>query len=166
MAPYRDDATGERVIGMEWIGDNLWLAWMGLALILVAIEAATVDFVFVMLAGGALMGAVAAAAGAPIIVQVIIAVVVALLLIGVVRPIVKRQFGDSEASHGIGAASLAGRLGRVIETVTETDGRIKLAGETWSARVPPGTPPCEPGEEVRVVSIDGATAVVTNQPLL
>lgn len=151
---------------MEWIGDNLWLAWMGVALVLVAIEAATVDFVFVMLAGGALAGALTAALGAPVWVQVVVAVIVALLLIGVVRPLVKRQFMDSEASHGIGASGLTGRLGRVVETVTETDGRVKLAGETWSARVPEGAPPCEPGEEVRVVAIDGATAVVTNQPMM
>ena len=40
--------------------------WLGLALILGAIEAATVDFVFLMLAGGALAAAVAAAARAPL----------------------------------------------------------------------------------------------------
>lgn len=150
---------------MDWLSDNLWLAWMGLVLVLVAVEAATVDFVFVMLAGGAAVGALAAALGAPVVVQVVLAVVVALLLVGIVRPLVKRQFMDSEASHGIGSAALTGRLARVVETVTETDGRVKLAGEMWSARVPDGEPPCAPGEEVRVVAIDGATAIVTNQPL-
>lgn len=149
---------------MEWLADNLWLAWFALALVFVAIEAATVDFVFVMLAGGALAGAVAALVGASLVVQVIVAVVVALLLIAVVRPMVKRQFTDSEASGTIGATALQGRLGRVLETVTETDGRVKLAGEVWSARVQPGAPACTPGEEVRVLHIDGATAVVTNQP--
>lgn len=151
---------------MDFLTDNLWLAWMGLALVLVAIEALTVDFVFVMVAGGALVGALAAAVGAPLVVQIVLAVVSALLFVGILRPLVKRQFLDSEASHGIGSAALTGRLGRVVETVTETDGRIKLAGEMWSARVPDGTPPCAPGEEVRVVSIDGATAIVTNQPVV
>lgn len=36
---------------MEWLTDNPWVAWVGVALILAAIEAATVDFVFVMFAG-------------------------------------------------------------------------------------------------------------------
>ncbi|WP_068264956.1 NfeD family protein [Janibacter limosus] len=148
---------------MEWIGDNLWLAWLVLALILIAIEAATVDFVFVMLFGGALVGAAAAAVGAPVMLQVIAAVVVALLLIGVVRPIIKRQFTNPEDSADIGSGALTGRMARVLETVTETDGRVRLAGETWSARVPDGAPECEPGAEVRVLSIDGATAVVTQQ---
>lgn len=149
---------------MEWLGDNLWLAWLALAFIFIAIEAATVDFVFVMLAGGALAGALTAVAGGGPILQVIVAVLVAILLIGVIRPMVKRQFMSSEASGTIGSAALEGRLGRVLETVTATDGRIKLAGEVWSARVVPGAPACEPGEEVRVVRIDGATVIVTNQP--
>ncbi|MEN3123184.1 NfeD family protein [Janibacter terrae] len=149
---------------MDFLGDNLWLVWMGLALVLIAIEAATVDFVFVMLTGGALVGALAAALGAPLAVQIVLAVVVALLLIAVVRPIVQRQFTDPAASKDIGSRALAGRTARVLETVTDTDGRVRLAGETWSARVPPGQAPCEPGEEVRVVSIDGATAIVTRAP--
>ncbi|MDN5716371.1 MAG: NfeD family protein [Janibacter sp.] len=148
---------------MEWIADNLWLAWLVLALVLIAIEAATVDFVFVMLFGGALVGALAAALGAPVTLQVIAAVAVALLLIGVVRPIIKRQFTNPRASADIGSGALTGRVARVLETVTETDGRVRLAGETWSARVPDGAPACEPGAEVRVLSIDGATAVVTQQ---
>lgn len=150
---------------MDWLGDNLWLAWMGLAFILVAVEAATVDLVFIMLGGGALVAALAAALGAPVVIQIIVAIVVALLLIGIVRPIVKRQFLSSNASGDIGSAGLTGRVARVLETVTETDGRVRLAGETWSARVPEGASPCEPGEEVRVTTIDGATAIVTNQPM-
>jgi membrane protein implicated in regulation of membrane protease activity len=44
---------------MDWFGDNPWLGWLGLALILAAVEAATVDFVFLMLAGGAVAASVA-----------------------------------------------------------------------------------------------------------
>lgn len=147
---------------VEWLGDNLWLAWMGLALLLVAVEAVTVDFVFIMLGAGALVGALAAALGAPVVIQVVVAVAVALLLIGIVRPLVKSRFLSTSASADIGSAGLTGRPARVIETVTSTDGRVRLAGETWSARVPAGHPACEPGEEVRVLDIDGATAVVTH----
>ena len=46
---------------MEWLGDNPWLGWLGIGLALAAIEAATVDFVFVMLAGGALAASLAVA---------------------------------------------------------------------------------------------------------
>ena len=145
---------------MDWLTDNWWLFWLGVAIILAAIEVATVDFVFLMFAGGAAAGALAAAVGAPVPLQVVVAVGVALLLLVVVRPMIKRQFTDGEVDHHIGTSALVGRDARVIQAVTDTDGRIKLAGETWSARLSAGSTPVGPGEEVRVIAIHGATAIV------
>jgi len=44
--------------------------------------------------------------------------------------------------------------------VTQHGGRVKVGGETWSATTTDPVPP-QPGDEVRVLRIDGATAVVT-----
>lgn len=150
---------------MNWFGDNPWLAWVGVALVLGAIEAATVDFVFIMLAAGALASAVAASLGAPFAVQIVVGVLVAVGLLVGVRPWVKRKFNEAAPGNTIGAVSLVGRSARVLQTVTETDGRIKLAGETWSARVVPGGSKYMPGQEVRVVSIQGAIAIVVDETL-
>lgn len=147
---------------MSWFIDYGWLAWLGLALVLGAVEVASVDFVFSMLAGGALAAALAAALGASFPAQVIIAVVVAGALLAIVRPLAKRYFTVPEGHGGIGAGAQVGRSAQVLETVTEHDGRVKLAGETWSARTRPGAGICLPGQEVRVVSIEGATAIVSN----
>jgi membrane protein implicated in regulation of membrane protease activity len=147
---------------MSWFGDASWLPWLGLALVLGAIEAASVDFVFSMLAGGALAGAVAAAFGVSFPAQVITAVIVAAALLMMVRPIAKRYLTVPEGHGGIGAGAHVGRQALVLETVTEHDGRVKLGGETWSARTAPDVTPCMPGQEVRVVSIEGATAIVSN----
>jgi membrane protein implicated in regulation of membrane protease activity len=150
---------------MDWLGDNVWLFWIGIGLVLAAIEAATVDFVFIMFAGGALAAAVAAGLGASFPVQVVIAVGVAVLLLFSVRPLMKRQFLDGEVDHQIGASALVGRQARVLQSVTDSDGRIKLAGETWSARLAAGTTTTvAPGEEVRVIAIHGATAIVSPVP--
>jgi membrane protein implicated in regulation of membrane protease activity len=146
---------------MDWFGDNPWLAWLGVALILAAVEAATVSFVFLMLSGGALAAAVAAAAGVGFPVQVVVAVLVAIALLVLVRPVIKRRFMAGETSMGIGARGLVGRSGHVLQTVTSTDGRVKVGGETWSARIASGDAPCQPGQEVRVVSIEGATVIVS-----
>jgi len=146
---------------VDFLSDNSWLAWVGLALVLGAIEVASVDFVFSMLAGGALAGAMAAGLGATFPVQVIVAVVVAAALLVLVRPVAKRYFSVPEGHGGIGVAAQVGRVAQVLETVTEHDGRVKLGGETWSARTRPDTAPCLPGQEVRVVSIEGATAIVS-----
>lgn len=145
---------------MEWLADNSWVVWLAVALVLAAIEAVTVDFVFIMLAGGAAAGAAAAGLGAPLPIQVVVAVATAFALLFVVRPIVKSRLMDTETDHGIGAASLVGRDAWVLETITETDGRIKLGGEVWSARGPEGIGPLQPGTQVRVIEIRGATVHV------
>lgn len=147
---------------MAWFSDNGWLAWVGLALVLGAIEVVSVAFVFVMLAGGALAGAVAAAIGLSFPGQVIMAVSVATGLLLIVRPMVTSHFMVPEGHGDIGAVAQVGRSAVVLQTVTEHDGRVKLGGETWSARTTPNTSACLPGQEVRVVSIEGATAIVTN----
>jgi membrane protein implicated in regulation of membrane protease activity len=135
-----------------------WLVWLGSALVFVAIEAVTVDFTFLMLAGGALGGSVAAALGAPVGIQAVVAGVVSLALLMLVRPWLKRRFSVREQAV-MGVAAHIGRSAVALDRVTPSGGRVKLAGDTWSARTLSGS--IEPGEEVVVDSIDGATAIVS-----
>ena len=139
--------------------DSGWLIWVGIALTLRAIEAATVDFIFLMLAGGALAGAIAAAVGAGFPVQAVVASVAAVALLVGVRPWVKRRFTVRTERPTLGVAGNVGRTAYVIETVTHAGGRINLSGETWSARSQGGDA-ILPGDKVEVIAIDGATAVV------
>jgi membrane protein implicated in regulation of membrane protease activity len=156
---------------MSWLTDQPALGWIALALVLAAVEVATVDFVFLMLVGGTLVGALAAALGAPFTLQVLLAVAAALVLLVAVRPAVVRRVRVGSPTL-TGTAALVGREARVVETVTDAGGRIRLGGEVWSARTPPGTGPVAhpdgagaaallPGRTVRVLAIEGATAVVT-----
>lgn len=152
---------------MSWITDHPGLAWLALALALAAFEVASIDFVFLMFVVGALAGGAAAALGAPFVLQVLIGVVVSILMLGVVRPVVVRRVHGGPPTL-TGAAALVGTTAHVVETVTEHGGRVKIGGELWSARsTSEGTAPATPimpGEPVRVVSIDGATAVVVTVP--
>lgn len=134
------------------------MVWLGLALVLVGVEAATVDFTFLMLAGGALGGSVAAALGVPVTAQAIVSAAVAVALLLTVRPWLKHHFTVANRTL-MGAEANVGRSAYVLDRVGPVSGRIKLAGETWSARTTGAT--IEPGEEVVVESIDGATAVVS-----
>lgn len=56
--------------------------------------------------------------------------------------------------------ALKGRQALVLETVDASGGRVKLAGEVWSARSYAPDQVFEPGSQVDVIDIDGATAVV------
>jgi membrane protein implicated in regulation of membrane protease activity len=58
------------------------------------------------------------------------------------------------------AAALVGQDAKVVVEVTPSSGRVKLAGEIWSARSAAAGYPLEVGSTVQVVRIDGATAVV------
>lgn len=149
---------------MDWINENAWAGWLALALVLGAVEAATVDLVFLMLAGGALAGGGAAVAGAPFGLQVVVAVVVSLALLGIVRPIAKRRLAASADHAPIGAASYVGRTAVATTQVTSEGGRIRLDGQEWSARLVPHALPALSGSQVIVVAIDGATAVVEPRP--
>lgn len=140
-----------------------WMVWLGVALVLVGVEAATVDFTFLMLAGGALGGSLAAAFGAPFTLQAIVAALVAVVMLGTVRPSLKRRFTIKQ-HHPMGAEAHLGRSAYVLDRVTGTSGQIKLGGETWSARTRGEA--IEPGEEVVVDAIDGATAVVSRSKVI
>lgn len=150
---------------MGWVTDHPALAWLALALVLAAIEVTTLDLVFIMFAVGALAAVVLASVGAPFVLQVVAFVVVALLLLAVLRPVLVRRVrvGDETLT---GSAALVGRGALVLETVTETGGRVKLHGEVWSARVSSQAPGSSflPGQPVRVIAIEGATAVVAADP--
>lgn len=145
---------------MDWLEANSWAAWLALALALGAVEAATVDFVFIMLAGGAAAGGAAAALGAPFAAQVVVAVAVAALLLGLVRPEIKKRMLAGSAQVALGTAAYVGRTAEVTSEVTPDGGRVRIGGEEWSARLVPDALPVAMGGRVRVVSIDGATAVV------
>jgi membrane protein implicated in regulation of membrane protease activity len=137
----------------------VWLAWVALAVVLGIVEVTTLSLVFAMLAGGALVGALAALLGATPPVQVLVALASAVALLAVVRPIALKHIRMPLESR-TGVAALVGAQGLVLEQVTAHGGRIKLGGEVWSARTLDPHHIIEPGSTVDVVQIDGATAVV------
>src|ERR687897_311811 len=135
----------------DWIGENEWTLWAGLALILGIIETTTLDLVFLMLAVGATGGAVVAAIGLPFLGQALAAIAVSVAMLGVVRPIAKRHL-HQPISERTGVAALVGRRAIVLERVDGTGGRVKLAGEVWSARSYDGSV-IDVGANVDVVEI-------------
>ena len=94
----------------------------------------------------------------PSIAATVVAAGVTIALLLTVRPWLKKRFTVHE-QHLMGAAAQIGRSAVALDRVTPSGGRVKLSGEMWSARTLNGS--IEPGEEVIVDSIDGATAVVS-----
>jgi membrane protein implicated in regulation of membrane protease activity len=141
-----------------------WMWWLGGAIALGIVEIIVLDVVVLMLIGGSLAAALAAALGAPVWLQVIVFCVVSVLLVVTLRPWVLRQLRKRVPLTETNAAAQVGRTAVVVAEVSEAGGRVKLTGEVWTARLEedglPGSPVLPVGTEVRVLRIDGATAVV------
>ncbi|MER5783272.1 NfeD family protein [Streptomyces mobaraensis] len=138
---------------------NTWAWWLVAAVGLGIPLVVTAMPEFGMLAIGAVAASVTDALGGGTVLQFIVFAVVSVALIAVVRPIANRQRAD-RPTHRSGVDALKGRQAVVLERVDGRGGRIKLAGEIWSARSLDGERTFEVGEQVDVVDIDGATAVV------
>ena len=146
---------------MPDITSVLWIVWLALILIFVIIEMLTVDFVFLMIAVGSVGGLIADLFGAPWWVQVLIAAAISVLLIFTLRPPLLRALKRSGDPAKTNIPALIGMSARVVSTVSPSGGQVKLAvGETWTSRSAAGTRDLAPGEDVVVISIEGATAVV------
>ncbi|MEV1085792.1 NfeD family protein [Streptomyces sp. NBC_00457] len=137
-----------------------WVWWLiGAAVLGVGLVITTMPELG-MLAVGAIAAAVAAGAfGGDAVIQVVVFAVVSTALIAVVRPIAARHRAQ-RPQLATGVEALKGKQAVVLERVDGSGGRIKLAGEVWSARSLDTGRAYEVGQEVDVVDIEGATAIV------
>jgi membrane protein implicated in regulation of membrane protease activity len=145
---------------MDWLNDHLWAAWLGLAIVLGGLELASFDLVLLMMAVGALAGALTAAAGAAVVVQILVAAGASVAMLALVRPnLIKRLHTGPELQ--LGPAKLVGRQALVTQEITShSPGRVKVAGEIWSAEPYDDTLTIKTGELVEVLAIKGATVFV------
>ena len=145
------------------LADYGWIVWLVLILIFVTIEMVTLELTFLMIALGSLGGLFAGLLGAPWWLQLLIAVVLALVLLLGIRPALLRALKRGGDPSKTNVDALMGLGGRVVSSVGTEGGQVRLDnGETWTARLSPHAVPrdLQPGEIVRVIAIDGATAVV------
>jgi len=138
---------------------DAWIVWLIVAVVLAGAEAASAGLLLIMFSGGALAASLAAAMGAGVVGSAAVFASVSIALIAFVRPVAKRHLYQAPQERS-GTAALIGTQAVVIEAVDGSNGRIKLAGEIWSARTLDEDARFEPGEKVAVFEIDGATAVV------
>jgi membrane protein implicated in regulation of membrane protease activity len=137
-----------------------WLLWLIAAGLFAAGELASVDLVLLMFAGGALGGMVVALAGGAVALQLVAFVVVSLALLAVVRPVAKRHLLAGEPKQLDGVAAVIGKTARVTQAVDRHSGRIKLGADEWSARSQYDGEAFAIGHVVRILQVEGATAVV------
>jgi membrane protein implicated in regulation of membrane protease activity len=137
-----------------------WLAWCIVAVLLTIGEIFTPGLFFLgPVAVAALAAAIAAAAGASWVIELVVFVAGAAASLAVLRPIARRHLHLPSAMR-TGSAALVGGSAVVVERVDSRGGRVKIGGEIWSARALDAEQVLEPGTDVHVAEIQGATALV------
>jgi membrane protein implicated in regulation of membrane protease activity len=139
-----------------------WLIWLIAAGVLAAAEVSSLTFVLIMFAGGAVAGAITAAAGGSVLLQVIVAILATVALLAGVRPVARKHLMSGPGTT-TGSDRLVGQEAIVLSEVTAHDGRVRLEGGEWSARSYDPAQVLPAGTVVRVMKINGATAVVLHE---
>ena len=139
---------------------DAWLIWLIAAGLFAAGELLTLDLVLLMLAGAALGGLAVALAGGAVAFQLLAFIAVAGALLAVVRPIAKRHLEERTPLQLDGVDSVVGRTATVTRAVDIAGGRIRMGADEWSARSQHSGEAFPVGARVRILQIDGATAVV------
>jgi membrane protein implicated in regulation of membrane protease activity len=137
-----------------------WLLWLVAAGLFAAGEVATLDLVLLMFAGGALGGMAAALTGAAVAGQLAAFVAVSALLLFLVRPVARRQLERSTPKQLDGVDVLIGRTARVTRPIDAHGGRIRVGADEWTARSQHSGERFAEGDTVRILQVEGATAVV------
>ncbi|MCL2747289.1 MAG: NfeD family protein [Oscillospiraceae bacterium] len=135
--------------------------WLGLLVISVLIEGATMDLVTVWFALGSLAALILSCIQPEAwIVQVIVFLVVSSLSLLLLRPLARR--GLSLKKEATNADRVISQIGVVIEDIDNLHnaGAVKVGGKVWTARAYTGeTILCD--ASVRVLFIEGVKLIVT-----
>jgi membrane protein implicated in regulation of membrane protease activity len=139
---------------------SAWVAWSIAAVLLAVGEILTPGLFFLgPVALAAVAGAVASLFDAPLWLQLVVFAVSSFASLGLLRPIARRHLSMPHAIR-TGAAALVGARAVVLQRVDVDGGRVRIGGEEWSARAYMPDQVLEPGMQVEVAEIEGATALV------
>jgi len=135
-----------------------WHWWLIAAIILIALEIFTSDFLFAGMGIACLGAAVAAGFNTGLPIQLGAFAGTAISALCFVRPTVLRHLHQSGEDFPSNVDGLTGQIGTVTIAAgsTEQPGRVKIGGEEWRAISHQGDL-LEEGTIVEVVSVDSAT---------
>ena len=110
------------------------LAWLGVVVVCVVIEAMTMGLTTVWFAIGAVVAFIADAAGFELNVQIIVFLTVAVLCLFVTRPIAVKKLKVGKIKTNLDA--LIGETVKVYSTIDNinNEGYVMVKGQMWSAR--------------------------------
>ena len=137
-----------------------WLIWAIVAAGLGVGEILTPGLFFLgPVAIAAVIAGILALAALGAAVQLLAFVVASIASVAVLRPLARSHLRVPPTLR-TGTAALVGANALVLERVDINGGLVRIGGEEWSARAFMEDQVLEPGVQVEVVKIEGATALV------
>ena len=145
----------------QFLLENIQFVWLGIAVILFIIEAATINLATIWFALGALISMVLAFLNLPIVWQILLFLIVSSILLIFTRPVAVKKLKIGSVKTN--AESLIGESGIVIENITKDDrGQVKVKGQVWSA-LSVDSQPIEKDIRVVIDRIEGVTLFVKTE---
>ena len=134
--------------------------WLGLMILFIVTEAATVGMVSAWFALGSLAAMIGALLGAKLWLQVVLFLVVSAVFLALLRPLAKKYFIPRLTRTNVDA--LEGKLCVVVTAVDNVNaaGQVKVGDVEWSARSSNGEP-IPAGTQVRIDRLEGVKVYVT-----
>lgn len=147
---------------MDWFGDDIWLTWVALGVVVSLIELASGELIFLMFGIAAFAAGGTAMLGGDPVLQLAVFGVVSVALLALVRPRIVARIHDGPTLP-TGRDGLVGTFALVEEQVSRHAGRVRIGDEFWSARPVDPEATYEPGDELLIAAIDGATVRVVRK---
>ena len=137
--------------------------WLGLMIVLLVIELATMGLTTIWFAGGSLAAFIASMASAQLWLQIILFFGVSILLLIFTRPFAVHYINKNPGRTN--ADSLIGKTGIVTEEISnlESQGQVQIQGQIWTARSVKEEVTMKPGEKVVVEEIRGVKLIVRRE---
>lgn len=144
---------------LVWLWSTPWALWLTAAILLALIEVLSLDLTFLMLSIAALVTSATSFINETFLGQCIVFSVVGVALVFFIRPELRARLNKNTPENLTNVHALIGQEAEVLQSVTDHCGLVRLEGDTWTART--NLPKIPVGARVRVLKIDGATAIVT-----
>lgn len=145
----------------------MWIAWLVLAVLFVTIELLTLEFTFLMLAGGTLIGGLGVnLLGGEWWLQVLAAAAVSALLLFTIRPLLLRALHRSSALQPTNVDAIRGLGGRLVSPFVNDVASARLDnGELWSVTATAAGETVVVGERIVVTAVRGAMVEIVLAPI-
>ncbi len=136
------------------------VVWLGLLVVLLLVELATMGLTTIWFAGGALAAFAVSMFTEAVLAQVLVFLAVSVVLLIFTRPFAVKFVNQNRVRTN--ADSLIGKVGVVTVEIDnlESRGEVQVSGQIWSARSKEGEKKLEKGTQVKILEISGVKLIV------